>query len=87
MGGRAHIDDVIGCVVQILAKLLEALGGTAVVVNEGARVRSQAVGKSGVVGLGVWCGSGVGCVGGWIGEAPARGGCCRKAEVNSRCEN
>ena len=67
MGGRAHIDDVIGCVVQILAKLLEALGGTAVVVNEGARVRSQAVGKSGVVGLSVWCGSGVGLWGVWGG--------------------
>ena len=67
MGGRAHIDDVIGCVVQILAKLLEALGGTAVVVNEGARVRSQAVGKSGVVVLSVWCGSGVGLWGVWGG--------------------
>ena len=67
MGGRAHIDDVIGCVVQILAKLLEALGGTAVVVNEGARVRSQAVGKSGVVVLSVWCGSGVGLWGVWVG--------------------
>ena len=81
---RAHLDDVIGCTVDTLAKVPAVLGVTAVVVKKGRGCGSSAQSGWGnrvwLVGLGVVWGGGGG-VGADRREVPARGVSKGRAEL------